>query len=301
MGSEGNFGIVTEAVIKVKPLPEVRIFESILFYDWEDGIQFMHAVSKFKTYPSSCRLVDNEQFKFGSIIKPATSSKWEEMIEKLKKYYVLNVKGYNQDNLVACTLLFEGNKDEMTALHKKTVTTAAKFKGMAAGPENGMRGYLLTFLIAYIRDLASNHLVAAESFETSCKWSDVSSLCSRTKQRIYDEAAKLGFSKENVWVSFRVTQLYETGAAVYVYFTMYHRGFDKSKVVHYYEVVEDAARDEVLKSGGAISHHHGVGKIRKGFVDRTLPPMAQQWQKDIKKAIDPNNVFAINNTFYKDE
>lgn len=38
MGSEGNFGIVTEAIIKVKPLPEVRIFESILFYDWEDGV-----------------------------------------------------------------------------------------------------------------------------------------------------------------------------------------------------------------------------------------------------------------------
>lgn len=261
----------------------------------------MHAVSKFKMYPTSCRLVDNEQFKFGSVIKPAQTSHWEELIEKLKKYYVLKVKGFDQDNLVACTLLFEGAKDEMTALHKKTVATATKFKGMAAGPENGMRGYLLTFLIAYIRDLASNHLVAAESFETSCKWSDVSSLSSRTRQRIYDEAGKLGYAKENVWVSFRVTQLYEIGAAVYVYFTLYNKNVDKDKQVRYYEIVEDAARDEVLKSGGAISHHHGIGKIRKGFVDRTLPPMAQDWQRDIKKAIDPQNIFAINNTFYRDE
>jgi alkyldihydroxyacetonephosphate synthase len=38
MGSEGNLGIITEAVIKVKPLPEVRIFDSILFHDWETGI-----------------------------------------------------------------------------------------------------------------------------------------------------------------------------------------------------------------------------------------------------------------------
>jgi alkyldihydroxyacetonephosphate synthase len=38
MGSEGNYGIITEAVIKVKPLPEARIFDSILFYDWETGI-----------------------------------------------------------------------------------------------------------------------------------------------------------------------------------------------------------------------------------------------------------------------
>ena len=62
MGSEGNFGLITEAVIKVKPLPEVRIFDSIIFPDFEMGIQFMYAVSKFNTYPTSCRLVDNSQF-----------------------------------------------------------------------------------------------------------------------------------------------------------------------------------------------------------------------------------------------
>ena len=51
-----------------------------------------------------------------------------------------------------------------------------------------------------------------------------------------------------------------------------------------------------MNCGGCISHHHGVGKIRKVFIDRTLPRMALDWQKKIKEAIDPNNVFAINNT-----
>ena len=76
---------------------------------------------------------------------------------------------------------------------------------------------------------------------------------------------------------------------------------DDSKVAHSYEIVEDAARDEVFKSGGAISHHHGVGKIRKGFIDRTLPRMAIDWQKAIKDSIDPKNIFAINNTIYRSE
>lgn len=59
MGSEGNIGIITEAVLKVKPLPETRIFDSFLFADFEVGIKFMHAVSQTKTWPSSLRLVDN--------------------------------------------------------------------------------------------------------------------------------------------------------------------------------------------------------------------------------------------------
>jgi alkyldihydroxyacetonephosphate synthase len=52
---------------------------------------------------------------------------------------------------------------------------------------------------------------------------------------------------------------------------------DDKNIVHNYEIVEDAARDEVMLAGGSISHHHGVGKIRKGFMDRTLPRMAIDW------------------------
>lgn len=202
---------------------------------------------------------------------------------------------------MACTLLFEGPKQEMEANHKLVMNLSKKFGGMSGGPENGLRGYLLTFLIAYSRDLACQYSVAAESFETSCSWQNVSSLCSRVKARIYDEAGKIGFAKEKVWVSIRVTQLYETGAAIYVYFSLYHQGIEADKVVHHYEVVEDAARDEVMLAGGSISHHHGVGKIRKGFIQRTLPQMAIDWQKNIKDAIDPNNVFAINNTIFRSE
>jgi len=76
---------------------------------------------------------------------------------------------------------------------------------MSGGPEPGMRGYLLTFMIAYSRDFAMQHFVAAESFETSCAWANVSQLCSRVKKRIYDESAKLGFTADKVWASFRVT------------------------------------------------------------------------------------------------
>ena len=88
-------------------------------------------------------------------------------------------------------------------------------------------------------------------------------------------------------MSFRVTQIYETGAAVYVYLTMYHDGLPRDKAVDAYEYVEDCARDEVMKCGGCISHHHGVGKIRKKFIERTVSPNAIEWQQALKEKIDP--------------
>jgi len=295
-------GVVCEAIMKVRPLPQVKIYDSILFHDFETGIKFMHDVSQTKSWPTSIRLVDNSQFQFGSTMKPASASAWETFVESAKKFFVVNVKGFNPDQLAAVTLVFEGDEVECKNKLKVITEIAARYNGMMAGPENGMRGYLLTFLIAYTRDFACDYQVAAESFETSCPWSNVSNLCSRVKKRVMDEAfTRFGLKDEQVWCSFRVTQIYETGAAVYVYLCLLTRDMVKEEIVDNFSIVEDSARDEVMLCGGSISHHHGVGKIRKAFIDRTIPALAIDWQKSIKDAIDPKNIFAINNTIPRSE
>jgi len=82
---------------------------------------------------------------------------------------------------------------------------------------------------------------------------------------------------------------------------MYHNGLDRSKLIASYEYVEDSARDEVMNAGGSISHHHGIGKIRKKFIERTMTPNGIRWQQALKNAIDPTNVFAINNTIARSD
>ena len=301
MGSEGNFGIVTEVVLRVRPIPQVKIFDSLIFPNYEIGIKFMHAVSRTSCWPTSIRLVDNTQFQFGASLKPHSDSMWADFVEAAKKFFVVKIKGFDPNEMAACTMLFEGDEDWARNAHKTIVNLSKQFGGLVGGPENGMRGYLLTFLIAYTRDLAMNHHTLGESFELSCQWTLVSDLCKRVKARLYDEAQKQGFGKDRVWISFRVTQIYETGAAVYVYLTLYHKGMDRSKLIDQYEAVEDAARDEVLLAGGCISHHHGVGKIRKKFMERTVTPNAIEWQQTLKEKIDPTNIFAINNTIARSD
>lgn len=45
MGSEGTIGIITSATIKLRPLPEVVEYDSILFHDFMSGTDFMYEVS----------------------------------------------------------------------------------------------------------------------------------------------------------------------------------------------------------------------------------------------------------------
>jgi len=208
LGHEGNFGVITEVVLRVRPLPDVSIHNSYIFPDYDTGCKFMEEVGKSRIWPASLRLVDNIQFQFGQALKTEQSFS-EDVIDAIKKFYVTKIKGYNPESMTAATALFEGTR-EVTAAQKKYVdATAAKYMGLEAGPANGLRGYFLTFVIAYIRDLGQNYNFIAESFETSCPWKQVVPLSKNVTKRINDLCQKHGVL-DRIFASFRVTQLYET-------------------------------------------------------------------------------------------
>jgi len=60
-------------------------------------------------------------------------------------------------------------------------------------------------------------------------------------------------------------------------------------------VLQTAARDEILACGGSISHHHGVGKLRKRWIPSTIGEVGVSLLRAMKKELDPTNTFANNN------
>lgn len=59
------YGIVTEVTLKIRQVPAVIKYGSIIFPDYEPGVNCMREVARQRCAPSSIRLVDNEQFQFG--------------------------------------------------------------------------------------------------------------------------------------------------------------------------------------------------------------------------------------------
>lgn len=255
----------------------------------------MYEVAQQRCAPVSIRLVDNMQFQFGLVLKPPAESEiWlRHAMDAAKKHYILHIKKFKPDEMCAATLLFEGNTEqEIREQEKRVYGIAAKFGGLAAGAENGIRGYFLTYMIAYLRDFGFNYSFIAESFETSVPWSNVEQLCTHTKQRIADSAKKYGVQKPP-FVSCRVTQTYDTGACVYFYFGFQWRGL--SDPVATFTMIEHDARDEILKWGGSVSHHHGIGKLRQEYMPDAVSDLGVDILKRIKHEIDPKNVFGAGN------
>ena len=290
-GSEGSLGIITGAVVKLFPLPEVQNYGSILFPTFEQGVAFMYELGQAGVWPASVRLMDNLQFQFGQALKPASEG-WHVQKSKIEKLFVTQIKGFDPTQMVACTLVFEGPKALVEAQEAHVYAIAARHHGMKAGAENGSRGYQLTYSIAYIRDFVMKHWVLAESFETSVPWSQVIALCDGVKARIHAEHAKRKLPG-TPFITCRVTQVYETGVCVYFYFAFHYKGVHNPTDV--YHELEDAARDEILAQGGSLSHHHGIGKLRQSFLPKIMSDAGLTWRAQAKKALDPQDIFGCRN------
>ena len=291
-GSEGTLGIITSAIVKIFSLPEVQQYGSVLFPTFEDGFKFMYDLARETTPPASVRVVDNLQFQFGLALKPKSSGMLAGLKSKAEKFFVTRIKGFAPDKMVACTLVFEGTRGEVERQQRDLYRIAARHGGMKAGVENGRRGYQLTFSIAYIRDFLMNYYIIAESFETSAPWSNALALCDNVKRRLIDEYQRRGLPGRP-FVSARITQIYPTGVCIYFYFGFYYKGIPNPQEI--YLELENAARDEILQSGGSLSHHHGVGKLRRAFLPRIMSETAHQWKRELKKSLDPTNIFGAGN------
>lgn len=291
LGSEGMLGIITHAVVRITPLPDVQRHEAILFPSFENGFEFLRQLARTNELPASVRLVDNLQFQLGQTLKPRSRG-LATLKRRLERWVVTALRGFHPDRMVACTLVFEGSADEVASQEAVVRRLAAPLGGMRAGAENGRKGYELTFGIAYLRDLVMRLRVMGESFETSVPWSGALALCERVKRRVHDEHSARGLPGKP-FVTCRITQLYQTGVAVYFYLGISVDGVPDP--VGTYAALEHAARDEILDAGGSLSHHHGIGKIRAGLLARTLSPAARAWAAAVKRAVDPTNILAAGN------
>ncbi|KAG5671443.1 hypothetical protein PVAND_001639 [Polypedilum vanderplanki] len=241
--------------------------------------------------------MDNEQFHFGQGLK-VEHGLVSKFIDGLKKFLLTKVKGYDLMKISVATLLFEGDKEEVERLEKLIYEIADRYSGLKAGETNGQKGYVLTYVIAYIRDLGLNYGIIAESFETSVPWDKCESLCNNVKACMHAECKKHGIIY--YLVSCRVTQTYDAGACVYFYFGLRWNS-DCSDPVGLYEEIENKARDEILASGGSISHHHGIGKIRAKWYKQSVSSIGVNLYKSAKLELDPKNTFGLNNLLTEED
>eukprot|EP00536_Pseudo-nitzschia_multiseries_P002157 jgi/Psemu1/317816/estExt_fgenesh1_pm.C_280030 len=299
-GSEGCLGIVTSAVIRVWPLPEVRTYDSVVFPTFRDGLSFLRALSREpRSMPSCVRLLDNAHFRLGQALRPDESSWMHRAKDAVGKALASAwlARDWDPESVVCATLSYEGSDREVRDQMAAVARLARTHGGLRLGAGVGKAGYELTFMIAYLRDFAMTYHVLGESFETFVPWSRIEPLIAATKDRICAEHDAL-LLPGRPFVGCRVTQLYHEGACLYFYLCIGFEGIGDGRASTVYADLERAARDEILRQGGSLSHHHGLGKLRSSFAKERSSPGFQSVIASLKESMDRDNVFGARNGLF---
>ena len=293
-GSEGNLGLITKAVVHVHPLPEIKRYGSVIFSDWRTGVLFMETLNRTGVTPASIRLVDNLQFRLGQSLKPAPTGS-QVLKGRLEQFFVTRIKGFDAHTMVAATIVYEGTAAEVELQERVVAATAKKYGGVQGGAGNGERGYMLTYAIAYLRDFLADYYIIGETYETTVAWDRIHDVCAAVDRVATSEHERLGFPGRP-FTTPRVTQLYHSGVCIYFTHGLYHRGIADGEAK--FAEMERNIRAAIMDAGGSISHHHGVGKLRKSFVDRVASAETTAAVRALKQAVDPQNVFAAGNNIF---
>jgi len=294
MGSEGMFGVITEVRLKLRPIPKVQIYGSLLLPNFEAGFHVMREVAARRIQPASIRLMDPLQFQLGHCLKPKSHSRIAAFFSWIQKFYITRILGFKQEEMVAITLLFEGDDAGAISENMKRIKAInKKYGGISAGSSNGERGYQMTYAIGYLRDFAMDYQFVTESFETAVPWDRALQVCSKVKQRIAESSAKRGIPYPP-FITCRVTQTYDAGCCIYFYFGFVYYGM-KENPANIYHDLESEARDEIEAQGGSLSHHHGIGKLRKRWMREAVSEEGIKLLKGMKHTLDPKNIFCAQN------
>jgi alkyldihydroxyacetonephosphate synthase len=90
--------------------------------------------------------------------------------------------------------------------------------------------------------------------------------------------------------------MYHTGVCIYFTHGLLHKGIEDGD--ERFAEMEKKIREAIMAAGGSISHHHGIGKLRRRFVDKVASSESMDAVRALKQGVDPQNVFGVRNNIF---
>lgn len=123
--------------------------------------------------------------------------------------------------------------------------------------------------------------IAADTVEVSAPWDRIAN--------IYDAAtAAVGEMDDCLAASAHSSHVYRSGLNLYFTFAFY-RDDARQLEAAYFEAwrrIMQATAD----GGGSVSHHHGIGRVRRDWLERDLGPEGIALLRKLKAALDPKGI-----------
>lgn len=269
MGSEGAFGILISATLKIfKYLPENHQKFSFIFKNWEDAKEAAREIMQGQFgYPSVFRLSDPEETDVAMKLYGVEDT----IIDKILKF-----RGFNP--MERCLMLgfTEGEKNFSKLVKKNIKKICKKYKAMYT------TGYITSswekgrFRDPYLREDLGDFGIMIDTLECSVNWENM--------EKVHTGVRKFCHSRPNTICMTHISHFYPQGANLYFIFIA------KMEEEEEYLEYQYGILDNIQKYGASMSHHHGIGKMTAPWLESYIGENQMDLFKNLKNYFDPNNI-----------
>ncbi len=267
IGSEGTFGVLVAITIKIfRHQPEGTRRFSFMFRDWQSALTAVREVSQAQAgLPSLFRLSDAEE--------TAIALKLYGIEGTLIDFY-LKTRGYSSG--ARCLVLgqVDGNT-RITKTVRRNISHICKKNGGLS-----TTGYVVEkwekgrFKDPYLREDLQDYGIIIDTLECSVSWSNL--------QQVHTQVRRYVKKREQTILMSHASHFYAQGTNLY--FIYIGRFQDETEYLDFQKGIVDT----MIKAGGSISHHHGIGKMFAPWLEEFLGSHELQLLKSIKNYLDPN-------------
>jgi alkyldihydroxyacetonephosphate synthase len=266
IGSEGIFGVITEAWMRLRKRPVSRAGTTVKFADFHRAVDAVRAISQAGLYPANCRLLDAEE----SARAGAADGRHSLLVLTFES------ADHPLDAWIRRALEIAGDHGgeyDREALDSKD----SHLEGAAGAWRKAfIRG-------CYLRENLTPRGIISDTFETAITWERFKDFHENVKSDMHRVIKEV--TGHQGLLTCRFTHVYPDGPAPY--FTFAGVGNKNGMLEQFYEL-KKAASDAVVGRGGTVTHHHAVGRMHRPQYDRQRPVLFGSALGAIKRELDPH-------------
>jgi alkyldihydroxyacetonephosphate synthase len=281
LGSEGRMGIITEATVRITPLPEEEVFTGLFFPDFEQGKQAVQTIAQARLPLSMLRL--------SNPVETATNLALagnRTVITWLEKY--LGWRGAGESR---CLLLLgaTGKRPVVQYALDAALEIAQQNGAVVLGPlgkELGRAWQKSRFRTPYLRNSLWEIGYAVDTVETAATWDKVSRIMQEVETGLHQALSEIG---ERVHVFTHLSHVYPHGSSVYTTY-LFRLGWNAAESLRRWQLLKGAASRAIINCGGTISHQHGVGLDHMPYLAKEKGQPGLEAMKNLYKTFDPTGI-----------
>lgn len=255
LGSEGTLGIVTAVTFSVRWKPQKRASTAFYATDMDKGFELQRQIIHHGWLPPVMRQYDASE------------------VQRL-------FPDHTRDNDALLLMVHEGPSGSVDAEIKECSEIAVDLKCDKAPVAAVDQWFVDRNHVPTFEEFLSQGVIV-DTIEIAATWDRIGEIYRSTVESLNEV--------ENIAnASAHSSHAYRSG--INLYFTFAAIPSDPGTMADVYYDCWRRVMEATLAGGGGISHHHGIGRIRRPWLEKELGETGLRLLRQIKEAVDPLNL-----------